>query len=148
MEQSQLYIILGVLFLITIGLGIYLFRIVRKIGEQRQSLTNNFDHLNDSLRTLALTITQDQVELSEGCIRVAYILNYHDDFKKRDEYAIFFEMYEKIKDFSILKNRKELSKQEVFEQDKQRFKIEDVYRERIKIAAQYLLVATNVSKIH
>jgi hypothetical protein len=68
--------------------------------------------------------------LSEACIRIKKLLEYYPHVENLEEFSVIQKMYNEIKDFATHDVRKELSKQEVFNQDKLRVKIEKEYHQK------------------
>lgn len=96
--------------------------------------------LKSSVRTLCLCLAQKQVDLSEGCWRVKLHLDHlYPDAKDREEFLVFYRMFDEISHFDTHEKRNDLSNQERFNQDKQRFEIEGRYQEEIEAAAKKLL---------
>lgn len=135
--------IYGVLTLIIFGLSIYLGYILRKLTLQKQlekkatrflAMKNEERHQYriESIRTIALAALQDQCELSEACLRIKKLLEYYPSFEKDENFKIIQEMFVEIKDFATLSDRKELSKQERYNQDKKRFQIENKFEKELK----------------
>lgn len=147
--ETKYIILFAALAAAVLGLSIYLGFLLRKLKAQRDALARAGEAANlarsereadirQSLRTLALVIIQEQVEPTEGCIRVKKLMDEIDYLKDREELAVFHEMYEEVKDFAILRDYKDLSKQEAFRQDNRRYVIEDRFNPRLKRASQVL----------
>ena len=96
--------------------------------------------LKESIKTLALCVVQDQVDLSEGCWRIKLHLDHlWPNEAESGEYKVFYEMFDEIKNFDTHKARAELTTQARFNQDKKRLAIEDRYKADVTIASKKLL---------
>jgi hypothetical protein len=148
MQQSTLiiYSLLGVVvFGLAIYLGILLNKLrLQKIANQQLQLQleeqkkKRFDDIRDSLRIIALAVTQDQCEVSEGCIRIKKLLDLLEDFNA-PQLDTFHEAFTEFDQFDYLDARKSLSKQEKFRQDNRRYMLEEKYHNSIKKSCQHLL---------
>ena len=135
-------LIFSVLGIIVLLLGVYLGILWAQIKKQKQFNKNQEEkiekHLEeqkkyviDSLDIIALATIQGQCDLSECCIRTKNLLDYFPDQADKTDFQVFHQMYEEIKKFPTHEKRKEQSKQVIFNQDKERFRIEDKYRDRL-----------------
>jgi len=93
----------------------------------------------ESLDIIAKAISQEQCEISEGCIRIRMLIGRSKmlDSKKSD-YQVFFKMYEELKDFKTHEKRNELAKQDRMQEDMKRFQIENQYHEQFLMAVTKL----------
>lgn len=108
--------------------------------ESSKVSSDKHNELKTSVHTLSLCLVQGQVDLSEGCWRVKLHLDHLlTTPEMRQEFQVFYDMYDEISVFDTHQKRNQLSKQERFDQDKKRFEIEDRYREEIVNAAGKLL---------
>lgn len=126
MDYIWIFIPLG---LIVLGLSIYLGMLWHRLRwqshQQQEKLKQRTEHIRDSIYTIALATSQKQCELSECCIRIKHLLDFHP----RDErFELIYQMYDEIKDFPTHEERRQQSKQETFQQDSQRFAIEEKYQ--------------------
>ena len=103
----------------------------RKQEELQQKLDEQKKYVVDSLDIIALATLQGQCDLSECCIRVKNLIDYFPDQAQKNNFLVFQQMYEEIKKFPTHEARNKQSKQETFNQDKERFRIEDKYRDRM-----------------
>jgi len=143
-----IYIILGI---IVFALAIYLGVLLNKLRLQKEMIKKyEEDYSNElekretfiieSLAILARAIVNEQCDISEGTIRIKNLKDNIDYLAGRVELKPFDEFYEKIKGFAILEERQKLSKQDRFNEDKVRFKIENDYQDVIKFASNDLLL--------
>lgn len=130
--------------LIIFGLSIYLGIIVSKVRFQSQKIKQKAQELDrqiqekakfyqESIIIICKATIQEQCELSEACIRVKKILEYFPNIGEKEQYQSVHQMYDEIKDFATHGERKKLSKQEIYNQDKQRFQIEQKYQEKMLV---------------
>lgn len=148
MSVGLLEVSLGLAIVVAAALCCYQFltyqalkkaQVDRGLKQQRDQ-ANKHAELVSSVRTLCLCIVQEQVDLSEGCWRVKLHLDHlYPDSSHREDFHVFYRMFDEISGFDTHEKRKELGKQERFNQDKKRFAIEDRYREEIVSAAKKLL---------
>lgn len=148
-----LLIILGfVVLILAIYLG-FLYNELAKQKRKREAIQAQLlerrrkrdSGIYESLRIIGLAVLQNQCEVSEGCIRIHKLISLLDesDFEKKQEYDLFEELYLKLKPFAYLEAREQLSKQEKYDQDKERFAVEDEYRDRMVASCKVLVEHVN-----
>ncbi|WP_369600889.1 DUF2489 domain-containing protein [Hahella sp. SMD15-11] len=94
----------------------------------------------ESIKVLATCMVTEQIELSEGCIRIKVLLDHLDpDWQADERLKIFATVYGLLEEFPTHSARKAQSKQETFDQDKKRWKIEEEHRSALQAAARVLL---------
>ena len=149
-QENQIFIF-SILSVIVFALATYLGFLANKVKLQNkmneirkqeiETLKNQREQsIKESIEILARAVVNNQCEVSEGVVRIKKLseiieLNSHENFK------VINDMYEKIKHFAILDERNELSKQEKYNQDKERFVIEDQYSTEIKKACEGILAS-------
>ena len=144
--QTEVFTILAVLVFV---LASYLGYLMSRLKLQKQVMhlrdkqlqeerAKRIESIRESLRIISLAVIQEQCEISEGCIRIKKLLDQLEDLKKQVGLSVIDDLYGKIEHFAILEERKNLSKQEKFDQDKERFQIEDDYREQFILACKEL----------
>lgn len=98
------------------------------------------EYLRQSLYVLARSIMDDQVELSEACIRIKVLLdNFNPDWHAEAVLSIFSKMYDDTAHMPTHQARKDTDKRFIHKLDQQRFRLEREHREAIRQAAQELL---------
>lgn len=120
-----------VVFALAIYLGV-IFGQLKKQGEEKRRLQEKLDekiaeqdtYFKESIVFICKATIQGQCEISEACIRIKKLLEYYPDIESIEDFNVIQQLYTGIKDFATHSDRKELSKQEVFNQDKKRMKIE------------------------
>lgn len=149
--QESSTLILSILAVIAFVLAIYLGVLVNKLRHQKkeqqklkalleQKDRERLEHINESLRIIALAVTQDQCEVSEGCIRIKKLIDLIDTLKNHPELVYFHSAYIDFEQFPFLEERKKLSKQEKFKQDNLRFELEQKHNSQIKESCHSLLL--------
>lgn len=147
-ENNQIFIfsfLAIIVFVLATYLGFLLNKIriqknLAQIKEQKveQLKKQREDSILESIRLISRAVIYKQCEVSEGCIRIKKLLDLID-FKYDESLRPINELYEQLEEFPYLDERNRLSKQERFNQDKKRFKIEDEFGDRFKKACESLL---------
>lgn len=148
MVEQYFYPILIALILMIFVLAAFSGRLWAKIQvsqDRNEEIKNNelkrLLGIKKSLVVIAKGVVDGRCEPAEGCIRLAKLINRFGLIDKADQQlALLFEMYEKVADFKYLDARKNLSKQQTFNEDKARIKIENDYSERLKEVSSSLLI--------
>lgn len=141
MTQNQFYIYFAVLALIifVLGLGVSFFYLkIKKIEAEQEKIKRDYLHreneratfVKDSLLTISKAYLQGQVDPSETCIRLRMLID-RVDFIDNDRFPQLFSMYEEIRYFKTHEARNTLSRAEKNEEDRQRFAIEDKYKDNL-----------------
>lgn len=135
--QSLKWAAIG-LCIVLAAISIFLFLRLRRFkAQQFQQEQARLDHWRESARIVAFAVVQQQCDLSEGCLRLRYILA-----QLNDQRALLEEMGEELKGFATHSARQELPIAERFRQDEMRLQIEARYSESMvelcrEIAATY-----------
>lgn len=109
--------------------------------EYKEAIEKRESSIKESLFQISRAVINDQCEVSEGCIRITKLKEIIPSLEEIEELKVFNHMFSEIEKFPYLEARDELSKQEKFKQDNERFAIEDKYRDRIKQGCKDLLEA-------
>lgn len=139
-KQNQTFFIM-VLGAITFALSVYLGVLVIQLRKQKadhqtmleehqNKLQETAEYYKESILIIAKATIQGQCEHSEACIRIKKLLEFFPEIEKEEALNPIQKMYEELKDFAYLDDRKELSKQDVFKQDNARFKVEEKYQDQ------------------
>jgi len=98
--------------------------------EQAQAELKHQNYLQTSLHVIAQSALNDELNISEGCIRVKVLLD-NLDFEALDiegldknDFSLIDEVYVQLQDFDTHQARKELSDKERKDQDRKRRLIE------------------------
>lgn len=117
---------------IVLGLSVYAGMLLSQLQKQRKNeregQAKRLAYLHDSIATIALAMQQGQCPLSEGCIRIAVLLDNipnaeQHGFAKR--FPNLHEMYNRIKHMPTHDARKQFPKQEIRKMDKEREALEE-----------------------
>lgn len=138
--------ILGIL--ICSVLAIKIVRQVRFLSAHKQELAEaqskakiNQDKLRESIRILCSSMIDEQVEISEGCMRVKILIDHLDARLHHDEVlGVFNEVYERLESMPRFEQRKAVNMKILDKLDETRFAVETDYRERV-LAACHALIA-------
>jgi exopolyphosphatase/pppGpp-phosphohydrolase len=131
--------------LVLVGLQWRRLQALRKNRLQELDLRNQATRkdLVEGLNTLLVCLIQEQIEVSEAGIRIKLHLDHlYPLEQQRTELQLFYEFYDRVKDFSTHGARRELTTQERFDQDRERYKLEEEYGERLKALAKKLYPLT------
>ena len=124
--QPLTWAVLAICFILA-ALCLFLFLRLRNFNlKQEQSKLERKKHWYESARIVALAVTQKQCDLSEGCLRLRYILS-----QLEDEYEVLELMGEELSPFATHQARNDLDVQTKFQQDKLRFEIEKKYENQL-----------------
>ncbi len=95
----------------------------------------------ESIRILAMTIEQEQVEPSEGCIRIKGLLDHvAPELLSRKPYEVFQVIYEKTEHMPTHEARRQTDPKIIRELDEERFALEREYATEIREAAMAIRV--------
>jgi len=133
---TNLVILLIIAFIIIASLSWYALSLLRLVSKQKQlkavTLNNNqikYNALDKKSFQSVLLITRamqsEQCDFSEGCWRICVLLTSLQTQTISDtQFPAIFELYNEIKHFSILDDRKNLKKKDRMKQDLQRLRLE------------------------
>lgn len=149
LEENQVIIFIAlstIVFVLSIYLGFVFnkLKVQKKISEQKEleyqnALVKREESIIESLGILARAVINEQCDLSEGCIRIKKLKEIIPRLEDNKDLKIFNLMYAEIEKFPTLEARNSQSASEKFNQDKERFKIEDIYKTQIVNASKTLL---------
>ena len=103
--------------------------------------------LNESLEVISRLVLDQQVEISEACMRIKVLLDHLDpSLHESLDFVVFSNVYEKLEHMPTHAARKQVDKKILFKLDQQRFQIEREYKSEVEAAAQKMLsfVAANM----
>ena len=109
----------------------------RRARERTQQLqAERREKMVESIQILAMTIEQDQVEYSEGCIRIKGLLDHvAPELLTQRPYDVFQTMYEKTEHMPTHEARRQADPKLIRKLDEERFALEREYADRIREAA-------------
>ena len=130
---------------IILGLAIYAGKLLAQVKSQalrqQQAVNARNERILESITTIALAVSQEQCNESEGAIRLTNLLNALQFSEPRDfsiEYPALYELYEKVKDMPTHEARKAYKRNEIMRLDMERAGFELELTEQIKIEAKQL----------
>lgn len=123
----MLWILMIVGGLIIAGLSVYAGILLARVRSQNKALAANqakrLNYLHESIETIAKAMQQEQCPLSEGCIRIAVLLDNLPNAEKSgfaERFPVIHDMYERIKHMPTHEARKQVPKQELRKLDRER----------------------------
>ncbi|ART82556.1 hypothetical protein CBP31_07930 [Oceanisphaera profunda] len=130
---------------IILALGIYAGKLLAQVKSQTlrqtQAVSARNERILESINTIALAVSQEQCNESEGAIRLTNLLNALQFSQPRDferEYPALYELYEKVKDMPTHEARKNYKRNEIMRLDIQRAGFELELAAQIKTEAKQL----------
>ena len=109
------------------------------IAAQQQAIEERQQRVLDDIRYIALAMTEDRCEISEGVLRIAKLFEALSLTERViDDFPATYEHFELIKSHPILEQRKTLPKQERMQLDLQRMKSEAALQDAILTEAKTL----------
>ncbi|ART80414.1 DUF2489 domain-containing protein [Oceanisphaera avium] len=127
---------------IILALAIYAGKLLGQVKaqalRQTQAVMVRNERILDSIRTIALAVSQEQCNPSEGAIRLTNLLNALQFNEPRDfanEYPGLYELYEKVKDMPTHEARNNFKRNEIMRLDMQRAGFELELAAQIKTEA-------------
>lgn len=145
--QIPIFIFLGLIVFILAGYLGFLFVKLRAQKSEQDEMQKKLDekikeqdyYFKDSMVTLARATLTGQCDLSECCIRVRKLMEYYPEMEANKDFGPIITMYEQIKIFPTHQERLDQTKQEIFNQDKQRYQIENDFRESVHKSLEKLI---------
>ncbi|GEM_PF-310322 len=143
--------LLSIALLIITVLGVYALYLLRQVRaqEERQQqeeaeaelqLRRHQQELVKDIRFIARSVLQQQCDISEGVLRLEYLLRGLDpDVWERHELGALREHHEEIRNMPILEAYRALTPKQQFEFDKQRFRLEEANKSAIERELQWLI---------
>jgi hypothetical protein len=141
-------------------LAFYAGKLLKQLSTQKEqekqaevtrklALNKHDSKVLSSVLLITRAMKEEQCEFDEGCWRLSVLLG---SLKTQSELALkfpaIFALYDKIKEFSILAERKKLDKKERMQQDYQRLKAESELHDSILAELDSLLEFTNEQIAH
>jgi len=137
-------LIIVALSALAIGLWMKVFKQRKVQAEQLAELEaqkqEKQDYILESVRVIAHNILHEDLNVSEGAIRLKMLLdNLFLPEQERQKFNAFDSLFDIVKDFDTHQGRKNLPKEERQRQDKIRLKHEALHRDDILKAAQLVM---------
>lgn len=147
MTTTIQWLLIGAGLLICLGLVWFILRQLRVLRNARQVRLERESrqirqrlYLVESVRVLARSMLEDQIELSEGCIRIKVLLdNLAPELHQDPRFQIFQTMYDAMAHMPTHEVRQQTDKRFVRKLDHQRYSLEREHRQAIRVAAETLL---------
>ncbi|MDE1461984.1 DUF2489 domain-containing protein [Spartinivicinus poritis] len=142
MLYTNIFLIFGIL--IILGLSAWAVILWREVfanqAKLKQFEKQQKDFLASSVKILALAIANDQLDLTEGAIRLKILLDNIDvNLVKQPDLAVFDTIYNATKHMATHDAREAMQLSLKIQQDSERTDLEEQYGEAIKAAAKKLL---------
>ena len=150
MSQNILWIAIAISTLIAIFLLIYSVKMWQKINQLKQANTQiqeSQDKVSqttqlkaiESIKHIAQFMAEEQVELSEGCIRIKILLDHvAPELHEHPTFGIFNKMYLATEHMPTHEARKEADNKLIRKLDMERLKLEAENKEAIVTASKQL----------
>lgn len=145
----MIYVIgIGLACLIVIGLSAYagslLGQLYDRKKEQEAVLKERLNYIYKSVYTISFAMQQGQCELSEGCIRVAVLLDNLPETEWptqafNQKFASVYDLYEKIKHMPTHDARLHYKRSEIRKMDREREALEEEMKDDILLDVQAVL---------
>ncbi len=108
--------------------------------KHEQALDDARLNASDSIKVLAQCMLDEQIELSEGCIRIKVLLDHvAPEFHEDPYFRIFSKIYASTRHMPTHQARKDTDKKIVMKYDLERLALEDEHKEEILAASRQLL---------
>ncbi len=148
-DSLAVWVFLG-MFILTI-LGAYAWHLHRRVKalEEKQQVEaraiarrrqQQIEDATQGIRILAGAMVREELTLTEGCMRIAYLLTQVDESAPdKDQYSVFFQLASATSHIPVLDAWKELSPQQKNAYTRERTNIEAAFGEFVIEATQELL---------
>lgn len=161
--QLILFILALVIIVALAGYALFLHREVKKKqlevleadNAERKLAQENLDKRNNSIisdiRFISQALITDQCEVTEGVLRIHHLADAIDsDLMLQPEFSTLHEHFNQCKDMAIKDAYKQLSKKQRFQQDNQRFRLEEQNKDGVIIEAKLLIKHSfnSLKKLH
>ena len=149
MNTTYLLLLLGAAAII-LPLAWYAWRLTRQVkdadnarreaeAEAELQLRNHQQELIKDIRFISLSVIQKQCEITEGVLRLQYLLKGLDpDVWEQPELASLRTHYDAVKEMPILEAYKALTPKQQFELDKTRLTLEETHQASIERELRWL----------
>lgn len=125
--------------LIIVGLAVYAGKLLARLKlqnqQQQQAIVKRNLRILESINTIALAMSQEQCNFSEGAIRLTNLLNALQLAQPKDfaiDYPGVYGLYDKVKDMPTHDARKQYKRNEIMRMDLQRAGFEQELDAQIK----------------
>ncbi|WP_295719507.1 DUF2489 domain-containing protein [uncultured Halovibrio sp.] len=143
MPQNMQWMLIIAGLIAIAGLSLYILRKGRRLRQHQRALertqalqAERRESMIESIRILAMTLEQEQVEPSEGCIRIKGLLDHVEpELLNHSPYSVFQTIYEKTEHMPTHEARKQADPKLIQRLDQERFALEAEHAEAIHEAA-------------
>ncbi len=150
MTLLHISLLIAALLIIAVlaGYAVYLLRKVREQEARMQQeeaeaelqLRQHQQELVKDIRFIARSVLQEQCDISEGVLRLEYLLRGLDpDMWQRNELESLRDHHQEISDMPILDAYRALTPKQQFELDKKRFRLEETNKSAIERELHWLV---------
>lgn len=145
MSTTTALILLGLGLAIVAGLGVYAYMLWREVRRRQafreEELRRAQDNCLENLELVANALQQGQVDITEGAWRCKTLLDILDpSLVSRPEFLAFAEVHERTRHLHTHSARQALTPRARFQEDRERLKVEDEWRDEVIKAASRALV--------
>ncbi|MBA35921.1 MAG: hypothetical protein CMI14_10925 [Oleispira sp.] len=126
-----------------------------KDEEERQLAQQNLDKRNNKIiadiRFIAQSLITEQCEITEGVLRIHHLADAIDtDIMQQQQFASLRRHFSATKNMAIKDAYKALTKKERFQQDQQRFRLEQENKEQVLAEVQLIIQYSfnNLQQLH
>jgi hypothetical protein len=126
-----------------------------KDDEERQLAQENLDKRNNNIitdiRFIAQSLVTEQCEITEGVLRIHHLANAIDtDIMQQQQFVTLHRHFSACENMAIKDAYKALTKKERFQQDQQRFRLEQENKEQVLAEVQLIIQYSfnNLQQLH
>ncbi|WP_069383648.1 DUF2489 domain-containing protein [Halomonas caseinilytica] len=140
MTNTTALMLLGLALVVVAGLGAYAVTLWREVRRREafreEELRRAHENCLENLELVASALQQGQVDITEGAWRCKTLLDILDpSLVSRPEFLAFAEVHERTRHLHTHSARQALSPRERFQEDRERLKVEDEWRDAVMKAA-------------
>lgn len=147
MEERVIWLIVIIGVLIIIALVMFIAGKLRDlrtdnnaIRERERERIEQGQRLRQSLQVLCRSMLDEQVEISEGSMRVKVLIDHYDARLHHDPtLKVFNEIYNELEHMPRFDARKEHDKRTLFALDQKRYQVEQAFESRVLDASRLLI---------
>ncbi|SEM24277.1 DUF2489 domain-containing protein [Halomonas caseinilytica] len=144
MTNTTALMLLGLALVVVAGLGAYAVTLWREVRRREafreEELRRAHENCLENLELVASALQQGQVDITEGAWRCKTLLDILDpSLVSRPEFLAFAEVHERTRHLHTHSARQALSPRERFQEDRERLKVEDEWRDAVMKAALHAL---------
>lgn len=148
MAENTAWILLAIALVIVAMLGGYACVLRRRLAKRRLAMAAQWadeaqraqENLLENLQVIAQCMLDDQMNLTEGCLRARLLLDLLEEgrYVFQDEFVVFDTVHQRARHLDTHEAREALSKKERRQQDAERRAIEEQHESSIRDGARSL----------